>query len=366
MKEKTAVYGASVEGYAVALSIMKSGNEVSILDERIKTSFTLMENAPTSIRQLVGEDSLYPIRPISSVLQSSSQVILAPRLRFSEEGRAEWLQRLKEVGQNLGEQAMLVNLVPLSAGGNKEALAIIEEQSGLKPGKDFRYVYVPVGSSHVAGYLGESQPPRWFDDIFGELRWTRTIEESELEYIRWALADYIPKALAISFYKEGSTLLLDKNKLFLDDMAQGLYDMHLFSDTLPHGDTLHHFATGALKAVSNYTHTLGSYLRNYARERGLKAIRSRILLVWGHEGSEMKGERARLQGVILNSLREVFGDVDSWNPAEQPEEKKRPPNLDRYQMIVPCSQADLKTCQAFTRSNSEQAIITASVPVSVL
>jgi hypothetical protein len=365
MKERASIYGATVEGYNVGLSLLREGYEVNVLDERIKTSFKLTDNAPTSIRQLVGEDSLYPIQPISSALQGSKEIILAPRLKYADEGRAEWLQRLKEIGQNLSENTTLVNMVPLSIGGNRETLMILEEQSGLTPGKEFAYTYLPAGGSGIAGYLGDTAPAPWMDKVFGGVRWSKSIEESEMQYIKWALLNYLPKVMGISFYREGGPSVIPENKIYLDDIAQGYYEMQLFSETLQHGETLYHFATGALKAVSGYTHTLGSYLRNYARERGLKAIRSKILLVWSHDKSEMKGERSKLLSLILGSLREVFGDVESWNPAEQTDDKKRPSNLERYQMIVPCSQTDLKLCKSFMRGDTGQSIITASVPVSL-
>jgi hypothetical protein len=149
-KERAAVYGTSSEGYKLALFLHSMGDKVSIIDERIKTSYELSGKPPESIRQIIGEDSLYPIQPLSAALQQADKIVLAPRLKHSEEGRAEWLQRLKEIGQNLKDGSMLVNLVPLTLGGNREALTIIEDQSGLKAGKEFGYVYSPVGNSGIA------------------------------------------------------------------------------------------------------------------------------------------------------------------------------------------------------------------------
>jgi hypothetical protein len=339
---------------------------VHVVDERIKTSYSLGEKPPASIRQLVGEDSLLPIEPLSSSLQAAEKIILAPRLRYSDEGRAEWLQRLKEVGQNMTEGCTLVNLVPLTLGGNRETLTILEEQSGIKAGDGFSYVYAPYGGSKVAGYTGSGAPPDWASGILGNPNWSSSVDEAELLYVRWSLATYTPKALDASFYRDPMMNFQPQSTLFLDDLSQGFYEMQLLTDTLQHGDTLHHLATGALKSVSSYAHTLESYLRLHSREKGLKAIRSRILLVWRHDSSEMKGERVRLLEMFLNSLREVFGDVDHWNPSSGDEARARPPNIERYQMIVACSQEDLEMCRTALRRSAGQALIAASIPIRLV
>jgi|BEDMetMinimDraft_2_1075160.scaffolds.fasta_scaffold01139_3 hypothetical protein len=362
-KERAAVYGTSSEGYKLALFLHSMGDKVSIIDERIKTSYELSGKPPESIRQIIGEDSLYPIQPLSAALQQADKIVLAPRLKHSEEGRAEWLQRLKEIGQNLKDGSMLVNLVPLTLGGNREALTIIEDQSGLKAGKEFGYVYSPVGNSGIASNLSENLPP-WVSKMLNRSKWYKSIDEAELQYIRWVLSEYVPKALDASFYKDASTQIELLSNLFLDDLAQGIYEMQLFADTLQHGDTLHHLATGSLKALQSYTHALENYLRLFSRNKGLKAIRSKVLLVWSYDLHEMKSERSRIISSLLNSLREIFGDVELWNPNEQAgEERKRIPSVERYQMIVACSKYDLNLCNTSIRRNQDQVVISASIPI---
>lgn len=363
VKERAAVYGTSSEGYMMALFLHDIGDKVGIIDERIKISYELSGKPPLSIKSIIGEDSLYPIQPLSAVLQQADKIVMAPLLKNAEEGRAEWLQRLKEVGQNMKEGCFLVNMVPLALGGNRETLAILEEYSGLKPGKEFGYLYAPVGKAGIASYLAD-QLPEWVTKVMKKVRWLNSLDEAELEYLREAIADYIPKALQASFYKDFTVQPEMQSDLFLDDMAEGIYDMQLFADTLQHGDTLHHFASGSLKAVQNYIHTLESYLRYYSRNKGLKAIRSRVLLVWSYDTQEMKSERSRVMSSLLAALQEVFGTVDVYNPLEQStEERKRPPYAEKYHMIVPCSKEDLRLCTENIHRTGEQAIISASVPI---
>jgi hypothetical protein len=195
-------------------------------------------------------------------------------------------------------------------------------------------------------------------------KWYKSIDEAELQYIRWVLSEYVPKALDASFYKDASTQIELLSNLFLDDLAQGIYEMQLFADTLQHGDTLHHLATGSLKALQSYTHALENYLRLFSRNKGLKAIRSKVLLVWSYDLHEMKSERSRIISSLLNSLREIFGDVELWNPNEQAgEERKRIPSVERYQMIVACSKYDLNLCNTSIRRNQDQVVISASIPI---
>ncbi|MEM0117838.1 MAG: hypothetical protein QXV32_05270 [Conexivisphaerales archaeon] len=362
-KERAAIYGTSSEGYRLALFLYELGDEVSIIDERIKTSYELSGKPPESIRQIIGEDSLYPIQPLSAALEQADKVVMAPRLKHSEEGRGEWLQRLKEVGQNLKQGSTLVNMVPLTLGGNREALTILEEQSGLKAGSDFAYVYSPVGNCGIASHMA-AKLPSWVAKMLNRPKWYQSLDEAELQYVRWALSEYMPKALDASFYRDATVPIELSSNLFLDDLAQGIYDMQLFADTLQHGDTLHHMATGSLKALQNYTHTLESYLRIFSRNKGLKAIRSRVLLVWSYDTQEMKAERSRIIVSLLNSLREIFGDVDLWNPTEQAsEERKRIPSVEKYQMIVACSKDDLNLCKTSIRRTPDQVVISASIPI---
>lgn len=360
-RESAAVYGTSSEGYRLALFLHSEGDRVHIIDERIKTSYELVGKPPPWIKNLMGEDSLYPIQPLSVSLQEAEKVIIAPRLRYSEEGRAEWLQRLKEIGQNMKKESTIVNLVPMTLGGNKEALAVLEEQSGLKPGSEFTYIYCPAGDSGVVASTSQAVPD-WLGRAMNSPVVSSNLDEAEMLYARWALSSYTPKALDASFYRETSSNMKFQT-LFLDDLALGIYEMHLFADTLQHGDTLHHFATGSLKAVSSYIHTLESYLRSYSRNRGLKAIRSKVLIVWGFDTQEMKSERSRILSGFLNSLREIFGEVDFWNSLDQSEEKRRIPAVEKYQMIVACSRNDLDVCRTSMRRNSGQALISASIPI---
>ncbi|MDG6929531.1 MAG: hypothetical protein JRN39_02540 [Nitrososphaerota archaeon] len=361
-KQRAAVYGTSLEGYRLALALASADCEIRVVDERMKASYLLGTKPPKSVQELLGEDTLYPIQPLSAALQDADLVVVAPRLRYSDEGKAEWFQRLKEIGQNVREKVLMVNLVPMPPGGNRNALKIFSEQAGFGQ-ESYSYAYLPGGSTGSAAYSGAGDPPGWLSEALGVAEWGRDLELSELLHIRSVLSSYLPKALDASLYRDpgpGTTL---PSTVFLDDLADGLYELQLLADTLQHGDALQHYATGALKAASGYMKMLESYLRLHARDKGLKAIRSKILIVWGHDPMEMKGERSRLLGSLLDSLREVFGEVDTWNPDSSEDDHRRPSSTERYQMVVACSRSDLEVCRSSIRKAPSQAIIGASVPV---
>ncbi|MEM0074833.1 MAG: hypothetical protein QXV84_00650 [Conexivisphaerales archaeon] len=363
ISERAAVYGTSHEGYEVAMLLSDAGYKTNIIDERMKTAYLLGKDRPRSIKELLGEDTLYPIQPLAPALTEAGLVVIAPRLRYSDEGRGEWIQRLKEVGQNISKTSIIVNFVPMTFGGNREAISIIEEQSGLKANENFTYIYAPANKKEVASYIGRPELAYFAEKILGKYNWINDIEVAETLYAKLTISKYLNKALEAAVYRDSKITTGLAGNVFLDDMADDLYEIQLFADTLPHGDTMQHYAAGSLKAVNNYLHTLESFLRLHSREKGLKAIRSRILIVWSFDSFDMKGEKPRLQNLLLNSLSEVFGEVDSWNPEESGEERRKPPSVDKYQIIIACSKSDLRYCTENIRKNDDQSIISASIPI---
>jgi hypothetical protein len=363
--DQATIYGVSDLGFAAGRKLASAGFSVSIADESLKTAVRLPKAENLRLSTLFGEDTLSPIIPLSECISDATILLFCPRLKSSgAEGRAEQLLRLKEVGQNLSKGSTVVNMVPLSIGFNKSFISILEEQSGLKAGEDFTYVYAPAsseGTLPAAGLLGKPLTKK-LSAALGMPALLSDVDSAELIYVGLTLREYLGKAVQASIYRDLSVTMVPDVPLYLEDLSKGFYEIQLLTESLQQGDPLLHFAAGAMRSVSGYIKILESFVRLQVRNRGLKAIRSRILVLWSIDRFEMKAEKARLLAMLLGELREVFGEVEYWNPHDsEGRERSRPPLLERYQVVVACSAGDCDLL-AGTRPSPGQIIVRAALP----
>jgi hypothetical protein len=366
--ELATIYGVSDVGFAVGRRLASAGFDVTIADESLKTAVHLPKADSLVLSSLFGEDTLSPIIPLSECISRSSVLIFSPKLKSSgAEGRAEQLMRLKEVGQSLSKGSTVMNVVPLSIGGNKSFLSILEEQSGLKPGVEFAYLYAPASSNGgipAAGLLGKA-PSRKLCNALGIPTSPTDVDSAELIYIGHTLREYLDKAVQASIYRDLSITIQPDATLYIDDLSRGLFEVQLLMESLQQGDPLLHFAAGAMRSLSSYMKILESFIRLQVRNKGLKAIRSRILVLWSVDQYEMKAEKARLLSILLAELREVFGEVEYWNPFDpEGRERARPPLSERYQVVVVCSARDRELLEA-SRPLPGQVVVRATLPPEV-
>lgn len=363
--DQATIYGVSDSGFFLGRKLAAAGYAVTVADESLKTAVALPSAGHYNIASLFGEDTLSPIVPLSECIYRSSVVVFAPRLKSSgAEGRAEHLMRLKEVGQSLSKGSTLVNIVPLSIQGNKSTVGILEEQSGLKAGDEFTYIYAPSLSSgigSVSGLLGKA-PQRKLCSALGLPTAMVDVDSAELLYVQAALREYLDKAVQASICRDVVVAIKPEKPLFVEDLSKGLFEIQLLMEALPQGDPLLHFAAGAMRSLSGYIKTLESYIRLQIRNRGLKAIRSRLLILWTIDQFEMKAEKARLLSMLLSELREVFGEVEYWNPYDaEGGDRSRPPLAERYQVVITCSAHDHEAYLK-GRPTPGQVVIKASLP----
>jgi hypothetical protein len=366
--EQATIYGVSDVGFAVGRRLASAGFDVTMADESLKTAVHLPKADSLILSTLFGEDTLNPIIPLSECVARSSVLVFSPKLKSSgAEGRAEQLLRLKEIGQSLSKGCTLLNVVPLSLGGNKSFLGLVEEQSGLKAGSDFTYIYAPAfseGGFPIAGIQGKP-PTKKLAAALGVSRTLTDVDSAELTFVGYTLRKYLEKAVQASIYRDLSITVLPDRTLYIDDLSKGFFEVQLLMESLQQGDPLLHFAAGAMRSLSSYMKILESFIRLQVRNKGLKAIRSRVLVLWSIDQFEMKAEKARLLSMLLAELREVFGDVEYWNPHDpEGKDRTRPLLSERYQVIVACSAHDKELLES-SRPLQGQVIVTATLPPEV-
>ncbi|HVP22408.1 MAG TPA: hypothetical protein VMS77_00695 [Conexivisphaerales archaeon] len=366
--DQATIYGVSDVGFAAGRRLASAGLEVTIADESLKTAVRLPKADSAVLSTLFGEDTLSPIVPLSECISRSAVLVFSPKLKSSgAEGRAEQLLRLKEVGQSLGKGCIVLNVVPLSLGGNKSFVGILEEQSGLKAGTDFTYVYAPAsseGGSPVGGIMGKPLTKK-LSAALGLPSALTDVDTAELMFVGYTLRKYLEKAVQASMYRDLSVTVRPDRTLYIDDLSKGFFEVQLLMEGLQQGDPLLHFAAGAMRSLSSYMKILESFIRLQVRNRGLKAIRSRILVLWSIDQFEMKAEKSRLLSMLLAELREVFGEVEYWNPHDpEGRERSRPLLSERYQVVVTCSAQDSKLIDS-SRPSPGQVVVTATLPPEV-
>jgi hypothetical protein len=366
--DQATIYGVSDVGFAAGRRLASAGFDVTVADESLKTAVHLPKAGNVIISTLFGEDVLNPIVPLSECISRSSVLVFSPKLKSSgAEGRAEQLLRLKEVGQSLSKGSIVFNFVPLSIGGNKGFLGILEEQSGLKAGAEFTYIYMPAfcdGGFPVAGIVGKS-PTKKLMAALGVPLPIADVDSAELTFVGHTLRRYLDKAVQASIYRDLSVTVQPDKTLYIDDLSKGFFEVQLLMESLQQGDPLLHFAAGAMRSLSSYMKILESYIRLQVRNKGLKAIRSRILVLWSIDQFEMKAEKSRLLSMLLAELREVFGEVEYWNPHDpEGKDRSRPLLSERYQVVVACSAHDAELL-ASSRPLQGQVVVVATLPPSV-
>jgi len=363
--EQATIYGVSDVGFAVGRRLASAGFAVTMADESLKTAVTLPKVDNLILATLFGEDTLSPIIPLSECISRSSILVFSPKLRSSgAEGRAEQLLRLKEVGQNLSQGCTVLNVVPLSLGVNKSFVGILEEQSGLKAGAEFTYIYAPASSDGgfpSVGLLGKA-PPKKLCSAFGIPAEMTDVDSAELAYVGFTLRRYLDKVVQASMYRDLSASIHSDESIYIDDLSRGFFEVQMLVESLPQGDPLLHFAAGAMRSLSSYMKVLESFIRLQVRNRGLKAIRSRILVLWSIDQFEMKAEKQRLLSMLLAELREVFGEVEYWNPHDpEGRDHSRPLLSERYQVVVVCSPKDRDVLET-SKPTPGQIVVRASLP----
>ncbi len=191
------------------------------------------------------------------------------------------------------------------------------------------------------------------------------VDSAELTFVGHTLRRYLDKAVQASIYRDLAVTVQPANPLYIDDLSKGFFEVQLLMESLQQGDPLLHFAAGAMRSLSSYMKTLESFIRLQVRNKGLKAIRSRILVLWSIDQYEMKAEKARLLGMLLSELREVFGEVEYWNPHDpEGKDRTRPLLSERYQVVVTCSARDAELI-ASSRSPPGQVVVVATLPPAV-
>src|ERR1019366_10827002 len=151
-KPKVAVYGLTSEGYSLAARLIDKAG-VTIVDETLQMAMDIdqgMVNTHKTVQDLVGDEMLMGLKPVSQVLSEASVIIFTPKLKkVGDESVIEASGKLREVARYASTGSTVVNFLPTGVGGNADNVALLEKQTGMKVGERLNYAYCPT-SPHSA------------------------------------------------------------------------------------------------------------------------------------------------------------------------------------------------------------------------
>ena len=103
-KTKVAIYGLTTEGYTLASKMVEKAS-VTIVDDTLQMAMDLdpqMVKSNRTLTQLLGEESLLGLKPISQVLSEARVILFAPKLRRTgDESIIESNGKMREVAKHI-------------------------------------------------------------------------------------------------------------------------------------------------------------------------------------------------------------------------------------------------------------------------
>lgn len=272
------------------------------------------------------------------------------------EGRGDLLMWLKEVSRHMPEGCAIVYLLPLAPRRTQEVLALIENQSGLKEGREFSFLYSPLTpEGKLQGFVGSSREsvPKEVHRLLGRPE-VIPFYLAELRHFRNVFPGILERAMRLIFQEPDG-------ELYISEAVKGLLDAHLLASSVSTSNPSFHMASSLIKGVDFYLRTLENFLRQLAKRMGLKAIRTHVLLLWNNDPYELRGDEYRTKAALQARLQEAFGAVES--PSVVTSSTPIFPMVEKSNLVVVCTKRDEEEVR---RLKKTKGVIRATTPPSFL
>ena len=347
-KTKVAIYGLTTEGYTLATKMVEKAS-VTIVDDTLQMAMDLnaqMVKTNRSLGQLLGEESLMGLKPISQVLSEAKVVLFAPKLRKTgDESIIESSGKMREVAKQLSKGGTVINILPVGIGGNGDNIALIEKQTGLKVGESLNYGYCPFrpgGSPGPVAYFAKMKDYVAAEDI-GLHSSEDDITASELEHASGVLNEGASIATEIELMKKARGKRIGPSgavaERFIDDLASRVYDLTAIQSSEDVGEPLTYLAGAALKSLENHLRYVVEETREVLRVLQLKASKTRVIVAWTIDKYEMRADRLKTAEKLEEKLRDYVTDVRHAQASVGREEVMDPY---KHNVAIACSAGDLE------------------------
>ena len=146
----------------------------------------------------------------------------------------------------------------------------------------------------------------------------------------------------------------DFQKIFLDDMVNGLFDIKSLGSSFEGTNTLMYLINGSVKGIDGYIKRLIDEIRLTLKKNDLKASRTKIALSWTLDQYAMRGDKIEMLQNLTTRLRDYIGDVEAYED----------PNFDLFHsdkttIVVACSKTDFEHIEK-TKQDSNLIIVKAN------
>lgn len=360
----TAVYGLSTEGYRIASSIAVKGFRVSLIDEAARMAISLKPDIARTypdVSSLIEDEPLLALEPVDVAVSEASYVFFAPKIRrVGQEVKSDVTSKLRDATKALRKGTSVINTLPAGIGGNNENMALIEHITGMTVGEDIFYYYMPVTHELISppeiivGSLKSKQDPEiskmlYDPDIKGRLNYIDIISAEFMHSIR-VLGHYTSMASVLEICKNINTksdsIYRAFSDLYIDDIANGLYDLRAIGSSLAGAGPLMYLVNGSIKGTEGYIKHLIDKIRDVLKKRDLKASRTKVAIAWTLDPNEMRGDKIELLSSLESKLKDYIGDVERqpWSVFDlYPTEKTR--------IVIACSKVDFARIMAKNKQN---------------
>jgi hypothetical protein len=377
---KVIIYGLSTEGYRIASSLTVRGMKVSLVDESARMAIILKPEIASSypnVSSLMEDEPLLELEPIDIAIKDASFLFFAPKIRkIGQEAKTDSAIKLRDAMRALNKNCSVVYCLPTGFGGNSENIALIEHITGLSVNRHFDYYYMPLTSGIFSDELligsTNSEDKSELSTIMNHPDLSK-----KLNLIDISSAEFVHAIKVLNFYS-GTASILEIFKqaryntiseeisgnfsdVFLDEISNGLFDLRAISSTLTGAGPLMYLVNGTIKATESYVKYMIDRIRDTLKNRDLKASRIKVVVAWGLDLNEMRGDKIELMYALESKLKDYIGDVElQYGPRVELYPS------DKTTIIIACSKSDLENIKVKSRHVSDSIIMLANPACRIL
>ncbi len=349
---KVVVFGLSTEGYALACQMAIKGADVYIIDESTPSAISLKSDIAKTypnVSSLKEDEPLLSMEPIDVAISKAKYLFFTPRIRKTgQDTKTEVHSKFKDATAPLKKGSTVIYNLATGFGGNNENISLLEHVTGFEVGKTISYCYYPIGNPdqtpNVIGSFNSKEDPKLAELL--------TTGKKEKKFVALSSAEHFHAINTLSRFSElcsvlevckfaqdeitKSDLSSDNfNKIYLDDMINGLYDLRSLGSSFEGANTLIYLINGSIKGIDGYIKRLIDEIRTTLKKNDLKASRTKIAISWTLDQHAMRGDKIEMLQNLTLRLRDYIGDVEAYEG----------PNFDLFHsdkttVVVVCSESD--------------------------
>jgi hypothetical protein len=372
----TTVYGLSTEGYNLASSIALKGAKVSVVDDSAGMAISVKPDVARTypnVNALIEDGPLLAVEPIDLAINNAAYVFFAPRIRkIGPDVKIDLTSKFQDAIRHIKKNSSIIYAVPTGFGANMENIALIEHITGLKIGKDVSYYYFPLSAhttTNEAVYVGTYRSKQ---DMQLSKLLTTADTRKKINFIDISSLEIMHSIQTLRQYSVMSSILeicryardvettaelqtRSFNEIYLDDIANGLYDLRAISSSIGGTSPLTYIVNGTVKSIEGYAKHLIDETRMMLKKRDLKASRTKVTIAWTVDQNEMRGDKLELLSSIVNRLKDYIGEVETQRGSFDlyPTEKTM--------IVIACSKGDLNNI--ISKSFNSEIIVIKAIPI---